>query len=92
MKQVRKFLELSTAHLPEKTTMAIDAGTFGKKPTMFNEYGWLFHVPESAEDLPKEVICLSFIKIIHLAIDAGCDYVLFDRDADAVDWLPTFEW
>lgn len=92
MKQVRKFLELSTVNLPQETAQAIEAGTFGKKPIMSNEHGWLFHVPSAPGWLPDAVTCVHFIAIMSLAIDAGCDYVLFDKDVEPVDWLPAFEW
>jgi len=93
MKNVRKFLDISTAHLPKKTAEQIDAGKFPKPPAYTNEYGWVFHVPETVQELyDQNVICVRFTNIMALAIYAECDYVMFDRDAEIVEWLPSFEW
>ena len=91
MKQVRKFLEVSTANVPAEIAEAIDGCYFARKPTMSGEYGWLFHVPEDLTQ-PEGLNSKAFDNILALAQDAGCDYVLFDRDTDVVDWLPTFDW
>jgi len=32
------------------------------------------------------------LTIQRLARAAGCDYVLFDADADRIDALPTWDW
>ena len=93
MKQVRKFLDLSTGHLPRKTAEEIEAEVFPKKPAMQSEYAWLFSVPETIQELHDAgVTCGAFLNVMVLAQDTGCDYVLFDRDAEPVDWLPTFDW
>ena len=92
MRNVRKVYECSTAHLPEETAQAIDTGRFARSPVMRNDFGWLFSVPETLADLPDEVSCEPFKAVIALAMDAGCDYVLFDRDVPPVDYLPVFDW
>lgn len=91
---VRRHLDLSTAHLPEETAAAIDAGIFPKRPTMASEYGWLFNVPDPA-DLPetaKEWPCEAFRLVMQRAALLGCDFVLFDRDGALVEDLPFYEW
>ncbi len=92
MRNVRRFYDCSTAHLPEQTARAIEHGLFAKLPTMQNEYGWLIYVPEALSDLPEGVDCEAFRKVMGLAIDAGCDYVLFDRDVPPVAYLEVFDW
>ena len=93
MKNIRKFLEVSTGNLPWMTAIRIEGGEFPRKPTYSNEYGWVFHVPEFVQELKEEgVECPYFLNIMSLAIDADCDYVMFDRDVEPVDWLPKFEW
>jgi hypothetical protein len=93
MKNVRKFLEVSTGNLPEITADLICAGQFPKPPAYTNEYGWIFHVPEHINELEEQgIVCHHFINIMALAIDAECDYVMFDRDTEAVEWLPKFDW
>lgn len=92
MLNVRRFYDCSTAHLPEQTAHAIDNGLFAKSPTMQNAYGWLFSVPETLADLPEGVDCSAFKAVIALAMDTGCDYVLFDRDVPPVAYLEVFDW
>ena len=89
MKNVRKFLELSTGHLPKETAERIEAGIFQKPPTYANEYGWCFHVPEKTSEVDE---CPHLMAIVAFAIDAGCDYIIFDRDVAPCDWLPYFDW
>jgi len=59
---------------------------------MQNEHGWLFSVPETLADLPAELGCDAFKMIMGLAMDAGCNYVLFDRDVLPVAYLEIFDW
>lgn len=92
MRNVRRFYDCSTAHLPEQTAQAIENGLFAKSPTMHNDYGWLFSVPETLADLPAELGCDAFKTVMGLAMDAGCDYVLFDRDVPPVAYLEIFDW
>ena len=92
MRNVRSFYDCSTAHLPEQTAQAIDSGLFAISPTMQNEFGWLFSVPETLADLPEVVDCDAFKTVMALAMDAGCDYVLFDRDVPPVPYLTVFDW
>jgi len=92
MRNVRRFYDCSTAHLPAPTAQDIENGLFAKSPTMRNEYGWLFSVPETLADLPEGVDCDAFKTVMALAMDAGCDYVLFDRDVPPVSYLEVFGW
>ncbi len=92
MLNVRRFYDCSTAHLPANTAQAIDSGLFAKSPIMQNEFGWLFSVPETLADLPEGVNCDAFKTVMALAIDAGCDYVLFDRDVPPIPYLEVFDW
>ena len=43
-------------------------------------------------DLPEGVDCDAFKTVMALAMDAGCDYVLFDRDVPPVPYLTVFDW
>ena len=92
MRNVRRFYDCSTAHLPAPTAQDIDNGLFAKSPTMQNEYGWLFSGPEALAGLPEGVGCDAFKTVMALAMDAGCDYVLFDRDVPPVSSLAVFDW
>lgn len=52
-------------------------------------YGWFMtaHPPEGA----REVIPADINRILEYARAEQCDFVVFDRDADTVDELPSFE-
>lgn len=91
MQNVRKIYEVSTAHIPAEIAEAIDNGIFARKPAMMREEGWLFSVPEDLTP-PEGLNSKAFTRVLALAQDAGCDWVLFDRDVPPVDYLPIFDW
>lgn len=93
---VRKFLDLSTSHLPQQVFKDLNSYT-GVHAHVFR-YGWLLHVPENVDDhamdysdetdpIPPEVLAIQ-----RFARNLDCDYVLLDRDASAIEDLPTWEW
>ena len=90
---VRRLLDLSTAHLPQH--LGSDGLSAADGVTAYQlAYGWLMWVPEDPDrhaadypELPPEVLTVQRYARRH-----GCDYVLFDRDADTVADLPTFTW
>lgn len=90
---VRKFLDASTAHLPQNICELLDSYD-GVIAYEHGEYGWLLWVPDDVDehatdylDIPDEVLVVQ-----RFARNLDCDYVLLDRDADRVDGLPTWEW
>jgi hypothetical protein len=82
---VRKFLDLSTGHVPPSQREAI--GT-GDTPTccMEGEYGWLFYVSAY-----EELYHRCWRDIFAFARAAGCDYVMLDRDAEGCAGLPWYD-
>jgi hypothetical protein len=89
----RSFPDLSTAHLPEQLGSYGLSGQDGVVAYQL-EYGWLMKVPADPQahagdypDLPPEVLAMQ-----RDARGLGCDYVLFDADADQVGDLPTWDW
>lgn len=91
---VRRYLDLSTAHLPRH--LAVEGlGEVDGVVAYRLEYGWLMTVPTDADaeaaghdgEVPAEVLAIQ-----RYARERGCDRVLFDADADTVDGLPTWEW
>lgn len=80
-------LVLSTAHLRQQTCngwlQAAPFAAFAK-----GDYGWFVSVPDDEpEDLPADLgECLA------LARSLKCDWVMFDRDADALSILPVHDW
>jgi hypothetical protein len=89
---IRNFLDLSTSHLSEETCRDLNSisGITAHETT----HGWLLYAPEEGADelaedgdWPAELL-----PIVELARSNGCEYVLFDRDAETTDLLPTFDW
>lgn len=87
---IRKFLDLSTAHLTPATRQRIDDGEGPATAYPHPEsYGWLIYVDESNileiyEDFPDLLACMK------AARQQDCDYILFDRDGPAVDYLTQY--
>ena len=98
---VGKFLDLSTGHLPQRWGVRADEGGDGLSnapgvSANILPYGWLMWVPDDpdqyAEDEEGGVPPQEILVIQRYARKHGCDYVLFDRDADQVDDLPSWVW
>ncbi len=82
---VRRFLDVSTAHLPEPLVHNLD-----RHPGIRayeNEYGWFMYAHEGpGEHVPAEVVTLMRFARAH-----GCDYILLDRDSEIIDGLPSWD-
>lgn len=92
--RIVKVLDLSTAHIPEQYGQNL-AALDGVIAYEHGEYGYLMWVPEhpvihalEGMELPPSEI----VEIQLFARNLGCDYVLFDRDADIIDDLPHWDW
>lgn len=91
---IRLFLDLSTAHLPERYSEGLLGAEPGVTAYPFT-HGWLMWVPDDPDDssaamdepVPDEILAIQ-----RYARQRDCDYVMFDRDADRVAGLPTWEW
>ena len=95
MASIRKFLDLSTAHLGEIDRILLDTaaepGCVVGPLTMKYEYGWFMWAssdPPSCDDttLTPALRAISVYARLH-----DCDYVLFDADGPVNDDLPVFE-
>lgn len=92
---IRRMLNLSTAHLPQHlgTPGGLDAVAGIVAHT--TDVGVLLCVPddpdESAHAMADPVPAV-VLAIQRYARACGCDYVLFDTDADRVDELPVWDW
>lgn len=78
MSQVRRFLDLSTAHL---SPSAVDALMSPSGPANYKtDFGWFVYVPDDCADyeppLPADLMV-----IFNHARRHHCAYILFDRDA-----------
>jgi len=89
---IRKFLDLSTAHLSEHACAQLN--TYDGVNVYDTTYGWLMYVPEQDADGLSETGAwpAELLPILKLAHANGCASILFDRDAAKTDLLPTFDW
>lgn len=100
MSIVRKFLDLSTAHLPYEIAVGdeMDGSPLRKLAGVtayeHDAYGWFVHVPNLADvdTYDYSTVPDALRTVWDYARSLGCDYVLFDRDADVDDALPVYAW
>jgi len=88
---VRRMLDVSTAHLTEQERDRLDAGEFANQ-TMTGEYGGMVYVSDF--DTPgarPDGISDTFWVIYQHAKLRGCAYILFDRDAPFLPGFPVLE-
>lgn len=97
--EIAKMLVLSTAHLSEQTCLAYlpdcRPGKVLEEPIIAfekGEYGWFVHVSEAPADSEGPDVPLELRSAIHVARREGCQWIMFDRDGDTIDELPTYEW
>ncbi|MDQ0301386.1 hypothetical protein [Ancylobacter polymorphus] len=86
---VRRFLDLSTAHMKPRTRAEWGLAAPGHvHPTEYGFFVWAgdHEDDETDEGWPPEVTaCRRFARSL------GCDYLLFDGDADTVEGLEVFD-
>lgn len=85
----RKYLEISTAHLTQKTLEGLNA--MESPYTYEYEEGIFMSVPDKNEtnisDMPKDLRILLQYTWIN-----GIDLIRMDRDADIIDDIPVYDW
>ena len=82
--EIAKMLVLSTAHVTRETAEWLNTETVGYRK---GDYGWIIYTDADPDELaPELVACLEFAKA------QGCEWIMFDCDADKIDSLETFEW
>lgn len=90
MLEIRKFLTLSTAHVTDDTRRILDESKLTDWPVFGFQgvFGWvIFCHEEKDETIPEDLW-----RVLEYARAKGCEYVMFDADADMIDDLPTYEW
>jgi hypothetical protein len=90
LKNARRFLDCSTGHVSRATADLLDTECNGWPfiGGRISETGWFVYAhPEPPEGTPDDLKA-----VMAYARGNGFDYILFDRDADDVDGLPTFDW
>lgn len=95
---VFKYLDLSTSHVTEEESVAIDQAFPALDdigPRMIrHDYGWWVNVqpefledhPDFGEHYPNVAACINH------AIDEGCNWINFDQDAATHEGLPVHDW
>lgn len=84
-------LDISTAHVSRETATMLD-GAPAIMITAYqkNGYGWFVWVPPA--DFERTHTPDDLSKVFAYAREQKCDWVMFDRDAEIIDDLPSFDW
>lgn len=94
--EIGRYLAIGTMHVSMKTAETLDAWALlepASRPlgVASTHYGW-FIPTRDAEESDRKQIPAELLAAMALAREQGCDYLLFDCDACAIDALPTFPW
>lgn len=81
--EITRMLTASTAHV----TPMMMATNPDLVHTQF-ESGWILYIPEKVEEDRQEPLR----KLLSLAKEQGCQWILLDSDGPLIDDLETFEW
>lgn len=94
MAVIRKFLDLSTAHLPRHIIGILNSfeNIVAYNHTEYGTFMWVPDDPQESNDGMAEPIPVEVVAVQLYARNLGCDYVLFDRDAEIDDALPSWDW
>ncbi|MHB0667100.1 DUF5983 family protein [Roseomonas mucosa] len=91
MTHVRRFLDLSTAHLSPRDRACLEAsalsGEQGEVSCGAMPYGWFVYAYDERPDISDTLWALMVE-----ARRQDCDYLLFDADAQALPDFPCFDW
>ena len=82
---IRKFLDLSTAHISGKTNSWLESE--GRPSIHQTDAGWFLWCSLFNEEMPRDLLT-----VVAYARGLGCCYVMLDRDAELIEALPTYEW
>lgn len=102
---VRKYLDCSTNHLSWHTAKTLDGYGRENAVAQFDDrepryvltvastgFGWTVAITEDRLANENGDIPADLHNVMKFAHAAGCDRIVFDRDADTIDELPTFDW
>lgn len=93
--EIRRFVVISTAHVSETTARRLDTTPAKEWPCAggpYGEYGWFVYAHDENAGVGDDAIPADLFDVMCWSCANGCDYVLFDCDADAVDGLPVYDW
>lgn len=94
--EIGRYLVLGTMHVSMKTAAMLDKWALldpASRPlgVASTHYGW-FIPTRDVEGADRLSIPDELLAAMALGRGLGCDYLLFDCDASAIDVLPTFPW
>lgn len=93
---IRKFLDISTAHLSPEARKLLEADGGDVNLSLDPHggpsglYGWWLWAGSDRNDM--EGVPADLIAIMDYAVAHDCDWICFDCDAEEIDGLPLFEW
>ena len=90
MPTIRKFLDLSTAHLTTRDCDYLEDSVVSARTStvcMSYEHGFFVYASEEPGDDVSDNIKRAMAK----ARELDCDYLLFDQDAEPCEGLPLFD-
>ncbi|UFN51680.1 hypothetical protein LPC08_24480 (plasmid) [Roseomonas sp. OT10] len=91
---IRRFLDLSTAHLSPADRCCLDtsAADPGRGPLLCGSmsHGWFVYAFEERLDAPR--ISDTLWALMTAARWSGAEYLLFDGDAAVLEGFPCFDW
>jgi hypothetical protein len=86
--EIANLIVASTSHVTRQEAEYLDANGYSR-----GEYGWFLHVAKGDQPVAGiEHPSPGLAGVIEAAREAGCVYLLLDRDADAVAGVPTYNW
>lgn len=101
--EIEKMLVLSTVHVPPALARVLDAaiedriigGVLPFNMAMARDEGWLFMIPERDGWFVSELLAslpAGLSAPFTVAMNEGCQWLLFDRDGPEEPNLPTYDW
>ncbi|MER8376664.1 hypothetical protein [Mesorhizobium sp. M1409] len=93
--EIHKFVVVSTAHVSEATAKRLDHTPAKDWPCAggpYAEYGWFVYAHDENSGPGENAIPADLFDVMTWARRQGCEYILFDCDADQVDGLPAYDW
>lgn len=89
-KLVHKYLDVSTGCLPEAEFNALTTHEWVvTEPTQYGAWVWV-RPANDMDTIPTDLPHLT--RLMDVARELGCRWILLDSDAYAVEGLPFFEW